>query len=140
MKPAIKYEMPQIGKLVKITTRWPDINIFAKKATIDSVITGTVVVNHKLTPIGCFSVIVDGSHVPLREIDLGHVVNIEYVDESITAAVTEVITDTISVQVPGSNGAFYIVTQSNGKYSCSCSGFQFRKKCKHVIQVAASYA
>lgn len=37
-----------------------------------------------------------------------------------------------SIEVEGSNGAKYYVSQNNGKYSCTCQGFQFRRKCKHT--------
>jgi hypothetical protein len=34
--------------------------------------------------------------------------------------------------VKGSKGDEYIVTKENGQWSCTCVGFQFRRKCKHV--------
>jgi hypothetical protein len=38
--------------------------------------------------------------------------------------------------VKGSKGDEYRVTELNGNYSCTCSGFRFRAKCKHVDNVA----
>jgi len=38
--------------------------------------------------------------------------------------------------VKGSKGDSYTVLEENGKYSCSCSGFIFRGKCRHIIDVA----
>lgn len=38
--------------------------------------------------------------------------------------------DTIAVE--GSNGKKYYVTKVGNKYSCTCPGFMFRHKCKHV--------
>lgn len=32
----------------------------------------------------------------------------------------------------GSKGDTYIVTEENGQLSCTCPGFQFRGKCKHL--------
>lgn len=37
--------------------------------------------------------------------------------------------------VKGSKGDEYRVTELNGNYSCSCSGFKFRGKCKHAESI-----
>jgi hypothetical protein len=36
--------------------------------------------------------------------------------------------------IAGSNGSVYSVSKSGHTYSCTCTGFQFRRKCKHVEQ------
>lgn len=36
--------------------------------------------------------------------------------------------------VKGSKGDSYTVTIGNGKSHCTCSGFQFRRTCKHVTE------
>ena len=38
--------------------------------------------------------------------------------------------------VKGSKGDEYKVSELNGEYSCTCSGFRFRAKCKHVDKVS----
>jgi hypothetical protein len=40
--------------------------------------------------------------------------------------------------VKGSKGDEYRITELNGNYSCTCSGFKFRGDCKHAksVQVA----
>ena len=35
-------------------------------------------------------------------------------------------------QVVGSRGTIYTVTESEGVRQCSCSGYQFRGRCKHL--------
>lgn len=35
-------------------------------------------------------------------------------------------------RVEGSKGAVYELTKANGKWSCTCPGFEYRKDCKHV--------
>lgn len=37
--------------------------------------------------------------------------------------------------IKGSRGDTYTVTVGSGKMHCTCSGFQFRKSCKHVKEV-----
>jgi hypothetical protein len=34
--------------------------------------------------------------------------------------------------VAGSKGSTYVVTETGGRYTCTCTGFQFRKSCKHL--------
>ena len=38
--------------------------------------------------------------------------------------------------VKGSRGDEYRVSELNGNYSCTCSGFRFRSKCRHIEQFA----
>lgn len=45
--------------------------------------------------------------------------------------------DRITKTVQGSKGNTYIVTAENGKATCTCQGFSFRKTCKHTQEVLA---
>jgi hypothetical protein len=40
----------------------------------------------------------------------------------------------VVARIAGSNGSFYEIYKNGANYSCTCTGFQFRKKCKHVEQ------
>ena len=48
-----------------------------------------------------------------------------------TVDYTPIKSDRVEITVQGSKGNTYIVTKENGKASCTCAGFQFRKTCKH---------
>ena len=39
------------------------------------------------------------------------------------------------IEVKGSKGDMYTLTESNGNWSCTCSGFKFRGDCRHVKSV-----
>ena len=50
---------------------------------------------------------------------------------------TPIKSDRITKTVQGSTGNTYSVTAENGKATCTCQGFQFRKTCKHTQEVLA---
>lgn len=41
--------------------------------------------------------------------------------------------------VQGSQPAPYVVSRTNNIWNCTCTGFAFRKDCKHVVQVKNAY-
>jgi hypothetical protein len=38
--------------------------------------------------------------------------------------------------VAGSKGASYTVTENHGLWTCTCSGFKFRNRCRHVSEIS----
>jgi SWIM zinc finger len=68
---------------------------------------------------------------PVREI---HPINIISIDDT-EYSLAPVSSDRI-IQIAGSKGSTYHVTISNGKKTCSCPGFAFRRECKHVRDVS----
>ena len=40
--------------------------------------------------------------------------------------------------VSGSNGSTYTVMLDTGRWSCTCAGFGFRRKCKHIEEVKSN--
>ena len=54
-----------------------------------------------------------------------------------TVDYTPIKSDRIEITVQGSKGNTYVVTKENGKVSCSCAGYSFRKSCKHSQAVLA---
>ena len=40
-----------------------------------------------------------------------------------------------AIPVTGSNGTTYYVTKSSNTYVCTCQGFSFRRKCKHIDSI-----
>lgn len=39
------------------------------------------------------------------------------------------------ITVQGSKGQTYVVTKENGKATCSCPGYSYRKSCRHIDEV-----
>jgi hypothetical protein len=40
--------------------------------------------------------------------------------------------------VPGSKGDKYSVTENEGQWACTCSGFTFRGRCRHIAELSGS--
>ena len=61
------------------------------------------------------------------------VVAIKGEDDSVYFQSTpEFVPSNVIATVTGSNGAVYTVSKNGSRYSCTCTGFQFRRKCKHT--------
>lgn len=74
----------------------------------------------------------DMRHFPVRVIDKSRIV--EVMGAKVDYTPVKSSRETITVQ--GSKGNTYIVTKENGKVSCTCPGYGFRKTCKHVQELA----
>jgi hypothetical protein len=66
---------------------------------------------------------------PVRVIDRTMIVNSE---KQPLFALDEFFGVTERLKVEGSKGAVYELTKTNGKWACTCPGFEYRKDCKHV--------
>ena len=73
----------------------------------------------------------DMKHFPVRVLSLANIV--EVMGAKVDYTPVKSSRETITVQ--GSKGNTYVVTKENGKATCSCPGFGFRKTCKHVQEL-----
>ena len=128
--------VPKIGSRVRVTTIYP--NSYAYRGEDNNYVTytreGEVVQSIFRDPF-MFAVKTGDPDHPVSEYNAKsqHVVKIEY----IVGGATNVATDKKAWKVKSADGkSVYIVTRVNGKFSCTCKGFEFRKDCKHVGAVA----
>jgi hypothetical protein len=75
----------------------------------------------------------DARGLPVRVIDRARIVEVG----GATIDYAPVKSDRITKTVQGSKGNTYIVTAENGKATCTCQGYSFRKTCKHTLEVLA---
>lgn len=68
---------------------------------------------------------------PFRVINLARIVEVSGAAVDYSVAKSETITKTVQ----GSKGATYIVTKNGNNVHCTCTGFGFRKTCKHVQEL-----
>ena len=69
---------------------------------------------------------------PIRVLDMSRISKIEV----ITGKLREIDTSVKTWTVDGSKGNKYTVTRTNGKWACTCTGYQFRKQCKHITELS----
>jgi hypothetical protein len=113
--------VPNIGSRVRVTTMYP--NTYAYRGEYDNYVTYTregVVVQSIFRDPFMFAVETGAPDHPVSEFNAKsqHVVKIEYIVKS------------------EDGKRVYLVQRVNGKFSCTCKGFEFRKDCKHVGAVS----
>ena len=70
----------------------------------------------------------------LRIIDKANIVNID--GETIEIPVSQ--NKVKEILVKGSKGDTYVVTIEGKRYNCTCSGFQFRRSCRHIMEARSA--
>jgi hypothetical protein len=132
--------VPKIGSRVRVTTMYP--NTYAYRGEDNNYVTYTregIVVKSIFRDPFMFAVETGAPDHPVSEYNAKslHVVKIEVLKGSSA----QVATDGKAWKVKSSDGKkFYIVERLNGKFSCTCTGFEFRKDCKHIGAVAKKVA
>lgn len=128
--------VPNIGSRVRVTTIYP--NTYAYRGEDNNYVTytreGEVVQSIFRDPF-MFAVKTGDPDHPVSEYNAKslHVVKIEY----IIGGSKQVATDKKAWKVKSEDGSkFYIVQRVEGKFSCTCKGFEFRKDCKHIGAVS----
>jgi hypothetical protein len=129
-----QFQNPTPGSKVSITFEFNSY-VIGHQGPVAQTVTGVVDQATKFTPPNFIRLITDfDSPVPIREIPLSRITNLEYTDGR-TAERQTVQSDTRTWIVDGSKGARYTVIQSQNKWTCSCPGFQFRKSCRHIAEI-----
>lgn len=97
-----------------------------------NVYTGTIV-REKFFSSDEIGITTGDPRFPVRRIHRARIVEVGGAKLDYTPTKSDRITKTVQ----GSKGNTYIVTAENGKATCTCQGFQFRKTCKHTQEVLA---
>ena len=132
--------VPKIGSRVRVTTMYP--NTYAYRGEDDNYVSYTregLVVKSIFNDPFMFAVETGDQDHPVSEYNAKsqHLVRIEYV----MGAAQNVSTETKAWKVKSTDGKkIYLVTRVGGKFNCTCTGFEFRKDCKHVGAVAKKVA
>lgn len=73
----------------------------------------------------------DTPGIKIRRINKSRIVEVN----TATFDYTPVKSSRETIVVQGSKGNTYVVTKENGKVSCSCPGYSYRKSCRHIDEV-----
>jgi len=130
-----QYVKPILGARIKVVAKYRNTFIYRTNDWFEETYVGTVLPNHKLTPANSFVLNTpEDVNTKIREIDMGFVQTLDYLDGQV-AKKESITSDTQVFLIAGSKGSQYAVTRQGKKYTCTCSGFQFRKNCKHIEEV-----
>ena len=125
-------EIPNVGSVVRVTTKHIDSYLYAKNNFQYFTHEGTVIpspswVNNGFAMTG-------NDHIKMRVISLDNIEKIEYITGKGQKAKAMGGIRVFKVKSK-SKGSTYMVTLQNGKFSCDCMGFQYRKACRHASEV-----
>ena len=129
-------QIPSIGSLVNVTTRYPS-NV-AGREWDDRTYAGRVdpVPQYWKNEVGnTFAVETGRSYHPISLIYTQRVIDLKILEGKALNQTDFSKLLTIECTVAGSKGNVYNVVSRGGKWSCTCTGFEFRNQCKHIAQV-----
>jgi len=126
---------PKIGSRVRVTTMYPNHVVYRGDTNgyVTYVREGVVVKSIFNDPFK-FAVETGAPDHPVSEFNAKsqHVVRIEV----LIGSTKQVAADKRAWKVKSTDGkSFYLVQRIEGKYTCTCTGFEFRKDCKHIAAV-----
>ena len=110
--------IPTVGSKIKVNCQF-----YTGEVTFE----GVVIKPYKWLQEEEFCLQTGKKEFPVSVINLKSIVNLEI----LTGSTSKIRTFTVK----GSKNYEYTVTLSNEHYSCSCIGFKYHNKCKHVAEV-----
>jgi len=113
--------MYTLGSSVEIRTKHRSIYLYGKDEYEYTTIRGTVIKTPSYIDYPAVGLKTDDSFLPLSIIALSIIDG--YVEEEVPG-----ISKAYTIQ---SKNSTYLVTVVNGKVQCSCTGFQYHRRCKH---------
>ena len=126
--------IPKAGSSVTVTTKHRNVRL-GEAPYILNTRTGMVLQSERWMTPSEFALATGNKDFPKAIINACVVVDIQY-HEGGAGALVDQNTRTFKV-TSKSTGKAYIVTASGSSVACTCTGFSFRKTCKHSAKVSA---
>ena len=126
--------IPAVGKEITVTVSNPLVasaHLYAKGVVPKTLtFTGTVFPTQKWQDAHkVFNLSTGQKQFQFREIELGSVIAVDGVAQKIKVDPPK----TRVWVVKGSKGNDYTVTETAGRRTCTCTGFGFRRTCRHIV-------
>src|ERR1700747_120812 len=118
------FATPAVGSRVKVTSQFRNY-VIGMGDIREDVFEGSVLESYKNDRPGTFRMTGDGN-MPIRVITLKYVTDLK-----IGGKVSKKVRSNTRTFKVESKGNKYIVVVSDGSYKCDCTGFSYRKTCKH---------
>lgn len=130
------FAVPEIGSRVRVTTQFKNYYYKTAKAQpfVEHVHEGVVLPSWKHDEMYTFNMTGD-KNFPKRNIALRSVIDLKILSGGEAKKLEMNLT--VKAYKVESKGKIYLVTKANTKYTCTCVGFQYHRKCKHVTAVHA---
>ena len=124
--------IPKVGSQVLVTTKHKNVILGGSPFKLNQY-RGTVLESAKWMNSHEFMIATDDPSRPKAIINASYVSDVKYLKGS--GQVVNSLTRKFKV-TSKSSGKDYIVTVSPGKVHCTCTGFEYRKYCKHSQAVS----
>ena len=119
--------IPSVGSKVEVITRHRDIFYFSQKEYSEYKYIGEVLSPPKWIEHNSFIISSDNPEIDFHVISATNVVDLKYISGKPDR---EVDNSTQIFKVKN-----YTVLKSKSGYRCTCVGYQYHKKCKHITEV-----
>lgn len=123
--------VPNVDSMVKVRVRYSQGPRMIPPQPDHSIYVGKILSPYKWLNDRQFCMTGDNDW-PIRVIHMDMVEDIELVSGSFK----NIDTGVKVYEVAGSKGNKYTVTRNSKGWTCTCSGFQFRKQCKHISELS----
>jgi hypothetical protein len=124
-------KVPTMGSKVVVNMRYRQGSAMIPVQSVIEKFEGTVLLPFKWLNDRQFCMSGD-KNIPVRVMSMDIIDSIEM----ISGALKSVDTDTKFWIVNGSKGSKYTVSRNSTHWNCTCTGFTFRKTCKHVSELS----
>jgi SWIM zinc finger len=128
------FAAPEVGSKIRVTTRYRNhYHLTAESEPfVDNVYEGVVLPSWKHDEPYTFNM-TGTRDFPERNISLNKVVDLKILNGKAAKKLEKNLT--VKAFKVESKGKIYLVTKADTKYTCTCIGFQYHRKCKHVTAV-----